>query len=76
MLCCYYFCFQTQAEKSQKVGFTVYKCNLRQIPDRYCHTFPQGTWRCQNGTVDREYIVNKVVCDRTRSVKFCRIIPQ
>merc|ERR1712088_422872 len=65
-----------KTNRSEKVPFVVAECKLRQETKQYYHTFPNADIKCTNKTVKRQYILNKVVCDRQRPVKFCRGIPE
>merc|ERR1719195_2386538 len=65
-----------KTNRSEKVPFVVAECKLRQETKQYYHTFPNADIKCTNKTVRRQYILNKVVCDRQRPVKFCRGIPE
>merc|ERR1712004_610896 len=65
-----------KTNRSEKVPFVVAECKLRQETKQYYHTFPNTDIKCTNKTVRRQYILNKVVCDRQRPVKFCRGIPE
>merc|ERR1712088_205583 len=65
-----------KTNRSEKVPFVVAECKLRQETKKYYHTFPNADIKCTNKTVRRQYILNQVVCDRQRPVKFCRGIPE
>ena len=62
--------------KSENVSFVTQQCQFRNVTDRYCHTFPNADFNCQMRTVNRPYMLNKVVCKDRKPVKFCRIIPE
>lgn len=62
--------------KSEKVPFVMNECTMRNVTERYYHTFPNADFKCTTKTVIRQYLLNKVVCDRKRPVKFCSDIPE
>lgn len=62
--------------KSENVSFVTQKCQFRNVTDRYCHTFPNADFNCVTRNVNRQYLLNKVVCKDRKPVKFCRIIPE
>ena len=63
------------------------ECDLRVTTKKYYHTFPGAggpphlaitapDYKCENKTVPRQYILNRVLCNRQRAVKFCRGVPE
>ena len=62
--------------KSENVSFVSQQCQFRNVTDRYCHNFQNAEFNCQMRTVNRPYMLNKVVCKDRKPVKFCRIIPE
>ena len=45
---------------------------------RYLPNLPTTApdYKCENKTVPRQYILNRVLCNRQRAVKFCRGVPE
>jgi len=65
-----------KTNRSEQVAFAVVECDLRVTTKKYYHTFPSADYKCENKTVPRQYILNRVLCNRQRAVKFCRGVPE
>ena len=63
-------------DKAENVSFVTNRCEFRNVTQQFCHTFPGADQHCINRTVNRPYLLNKVVCKERRPVKFCRVIPE
>ena len=72
----FHFFVKVMEAKSENVSFVTQKCQFRNVTDRYCHTFQNADFNCMTRNVNRQYLLNKVVCKDRKPVKFCRIIPE
>jgi len=61
--------------RTEQVDLRVTRCKKSTLEQEYCHTFPDATVECRERREARRYILNKVVCDRKRSINICRTIP-
>lgn len=62
-------------ERNEKIDLRVTKCKKSVLEQEYCHVFPDAEVECRDKEETRQYILNKVVCDRERDAKICRTIP-
>jgi hypothetical protein len=62
-------------EKNETVDFSVILCERKKEKRTFCTNVPADV-RCQKIPVTKQYILNKVICDRQRTVQYCRSIPE
>jgi len=61
--------------KNESVDFSVILCERKKEKRTFCTNVP-GDIRCQKIPVTKQYMLNKVICDRQRTVQYCRSIPE
>jgi len=62
-------------DRAEQIDLRVSKCKKSVLEQEYCHVFPDAEVECREKLETRQYILNKVVCDREREAKICRTIP-